>query len=239
MDPKRPSMLPRVLEPEVMDTEEDARDYDSMDHSAVNALFVSDLLAHFSSASSRIGPLLGPVLDLGTGTAQIPIELCRREPHVLVTAVDLADHMLALARRNVERAGLAARIRLDKGDGKRLPYPDSTFFAVMSNSIVHHIPAPKSALEEALRVTRRGGRLFFRDLLRPENDAEVRRLVDAYAPPAGGGAVSDHQRALFDASLRAALTLDEIRALVDELGLCSECVQQTSDRHWTLATIVA
>jgi len=227
-------MLPRVLEPEVMDTEEEARDYDSMDHSAVNRVFVTDFLAE--------GPLIGPVLDLGTGTAQIPIELCRREPAAIVVAVDLADHMLALARSNVDRAGLAARIELRKGDGKRLPFADSAFHSTMSNSIVHHIPEPKSALEEALRVTRRGGRLFFRDLLRPESDAEVRRLVDLYGPPAGGGdskAANDHQRALFGASLRAALTLDEVRAIVDELGLCRNCVVQTSDRHWTFASIVA
>ena len=223
-------MLPRVLEPEVMDTEEEARDYDSMDHSAVNALFVSDFLAEVAGPA----PLAGQVLDLGTGTALIPIELCRRDPSALVVAVDLADHMLALARKNVDRAGLASRIQLDKGDGKRLPYRDSTFFAVMSNSIVHHIREPRSALEEALRVTRRGGRLFFRDLLRPESDADVRRLVDTYAAGA-----NPHQRSLFDASLRAALTLDEVKALVDALGLCPNCVQQSSDRHWTFASIVA
>lgn len=221
-------MLPRVLEPEVMDTEEEARDYDAMDHSAVNALFAGDFLAE--------GPLLGTVLDLGTGTAQIPIELCRRDPGAVVVAVDLAERMLELARRNVERAGLAARIELRKADGKRLPFADSAFFAVMSNSIVHHIPEPKSALEEALRVTRRGGRLFFRDLLRPGSDAEVTRLVDTYAPAA---TTNDHQRALFDASLRAALTLDEVRAIVDALGLCRNCVVQSSDRHWTFASLVA
>ena len=37
--------LKRVLEPEVMDTPEEARDYDGMDHSEVNQLFVDDLLA--------------------------------------------------------------------------------------------------------------------------------------------------------------------------------------------------
>ena len=37
--------LRRVLEPEVMDSPEEAGDYDSMDHGDVNRLFVSDLLA--------------------------------------------------------------------------------------------------------------------------------------------------------------------------------------------------
>src|SRR5688572_11435360 len=131
-------MLKRVLEPEVMDTEEEAREYDAMDHSAVNAKFAADFLAE--------GPVQGPLLDLGTGTAQIPIELCRRAPDAIVVATDLADSMLALARKNVAAAGLSGRIEIAKGDGKRLPWPDDRFGAVMSNSIVHHIPEPATVL---------------------------------------------------------------------------------------------
>ena len=37
--------LDRILEPEVMDSAEEARDYDAMDHSEVNRRFVDDLLA--------------------------------------------------------------------------------------------------------------------------------------------------------------------------------------------------
>ena len=36
-------MLARTLEPEVMDTAQEASDYDAMDHSEVNARFVADL----------------------------------------------------------------------------------------------------------------------------------------------------------------------------------------------------
>jgi hypothetical protein len=38
-------MLPRVLEPEAMDTPEEARDHDAMDHTTVNARFVADFRA--------------------------------------------------------------------------------------------------------------------------------------------------------------------------------------------------
>ena len=50
--------------------------------------------------------------------------------------------------------------------------------------------------------------------------------------PTAGGA-SAHQRALFEASLWAALTVDEVRALVAEVGHAPDGVQQSSDRHWT------
>ena len=68
-------MLERVLEPEVMDTPEEAVDYDSMDHGTVNRVFVDDFLA--AEPAARSATLR--VIDIGTGTAQIPIELCRRD----------------------------------------------------------------------------------------------------------------------------------------------------------------
>ena len=142
------------------------------------------------------------VLDLGTGTAQIPIELCRQDPRVRAVAIDLAEEMLKLARANVARAGLAAQIELERVDAKGLPFADGHFAAVISNSIVHHIPEPRGALAEAVRVVRSGGLVFVRDLSRPRDDAQVLELVSQYA-----AATNDHQRQLFDQSLRAALSL--------------------------------
>src|SRR4051812_24889168 len=106
-------MLPRVLEPEVMDSAAEARDYDAMDHATVNRAFVADLLA-----AGRPG---NPVLDVGAGTAQIPIELCRQLPGTHVVAIDLAEHMLEVGRGNVRRAGLDAHIQLERRDAKQLP----------------------------------------------------------------------------------------------------------------------
>lgn len=215
-----PPMLARVLEPEVMDTPEEALAYDAMDHAEVNRAFVDDFLA--------AGAVPGEVLDLGTGTAQIPVELCRRDDSFRVTAVDLSVNMLHLARAKIEVAGLTHCIRLARVDAKELPYEKDRFAAVMSNSIVHHIPQPGFALAEAWRVLAPGGLLFVRDLLRPADDAEVARLVDAYTAGA-----TDHQRQLFDDSLRAALSLEEIRRLVADLSLDPGHVRQTTDRHWT------
>jgi ubiquinone/menaquinone biosynthesis C-methylase UbiE len=214
------SMLQRVLEPEVMDTPEEARAYNAMDHVEVNRRFVDDFLA--------AGHADGEILDLGTGTALIPIELCQRDPQARVLAIDLSVAMLDLARGNVEIASLRDQVMLDRIDGKSLPYADGRFAAVMSNSIVHHIPEPLAVLSEAWRVLAPGGLLFVRDLLRPADDASVARLVELYAAGA-----TPHQRQLFDDSLRAALSLDEIRELVTALGVSTETVQATSDRHWT------
>ena len=111
-------MLDRVLEPELMDTPEEALAYDVMDHREVNRIFVDDLLEALGPQIQDASSML-KILDLGTGTALIPIELCRSTNHISVVAVDAADHMLQLARRNIEAAGLNDRITLLLADAKQ------------------------------------------------------------------------------------------------------------------------
>ncbi len=221
-------MLQRILETEVMDTAAEAVDYDSMDHREVNRVFVADLLAALGSVGVAAGE--GCILDLGTGTAQIPIELCRQHPRAKVLAIDAARQMLDLGRTNVERAGLADRIRLEQVDAKRLPYADGAFAAVVSNSIVHHVPEPGHVLAEAWRVLAPGGLIFMRDLFRPDDAAAIRRLVETYAAGA-----NEHQQQMLADSFRASLTVEEVRRLVTPLGVAAESVRATSDRHWTWA----
>lgn len=213
-------MLPRVLEPEVMDSPEEALDYDRMDHSAVNRRFAEDFLASGFNGQD--------ILDLGTGTAQIPIAICQLHPACRIMAIDAATNMLELARYNVAVSGCSQRIQLAHVDAKRLPYRDRMFDAVISNSIVHHLPEPAPAMADAVRVTRNGGTIFFRDLLRPASLDELQQLVQTYA-----GNEAAHARQMFTDSLHAALTLEEVRAIVTGLGLPAGSVQRSSDRHWT------
>lgn len=217
-------MLQRILEPEVMDSASEAHDYDAMDHSHVNAVFVTDLLQLHRDFLT--------VLDVGTGTAQIPLELGKRQLRARVIAIDMAAHMLAVGRQNVERAGLAERIELQLCDAKRMPFADRTFDVVMSNSIVHHIPEPFAVFTEMARVVKLGGLLFVRDLLRPKDAATLRSLVQQYA-----GDANAHQQQMFADSLHAALTLAEVQAMVTRLGYAATTVTQTSDRHWTWSAV--
>ena len=153
-------MIPRILEPEVMDSPLEATDYNTMDHSQVNRVFVDDLLCALSRVTNL--PARGPctILDVGTGTAQIPIELCGRPGHWHVTAADLAQSMLDVAAENIAAARLGEWIKLQHLDAKRLPFENGQFDVVMSNSIIHHIPAPEECLAEMVRVVTPGGLLF-------------------------------------------------------------------------------
>jgi ubiquinone/menaquinone biosynthesis C-methylase UbiE len=216
----------RVLEVEVMDTAQEALDYNRMDHSQVNQLFASDL-----RSAGFVG---GDVLDVGTGTALIPVEICRQTKEqplavrMRIMAIDLAVEMLNLARYNIEIAGVREIVQLSQVDAKQMPFSSEMFDAVISNSIIHHIPEPARVIAECARVLRPGGLMFIRDLMRPESEQQIQQFVQLYT-----GNENGHSQQMFADSLHAALTLDEIRQLVMAVGAPADSVQATSDRHWT------
>ncbi len=216
-------MLERVLETEVMDDRSEAVEYNDMDHVAVNRNFVTDLISS--------GPLGVDCLDLGTGTALIPIELCQRDEQVRVMASDASTTMLELARYKIEINNMTHRVQLHFGDAKKLIFEASFFDTVISNSLVHHLPTHTTFLPEALRVLRPNGLLFFRDLCRPDSQEQLDLLVSTYA-----GNESKSSQQMLRQSLHAALSLSEIRELALAVGLPAKCVAMTSDRHWTLQT---
>lgn len=213
--------MERELEPEVMDDADEAREYDAMDHGAVNEAFVERLIA--------LG-VRGRNLDLGTGPGQIPILLCQRRADVEVLGVDLAGSMLELARTRAARhPELAARLRFERGDVSHLPCPDAHFDGVFSNTVLHHLPDPRSLLAEAARVLRPGGALLIRDLRRPETPERAMKLVRLHAAEASAA-----QQELLRASLHAALTPDELRHAADAVGLAAAELRIDTDRHMSL-----
>ena len=220
-------MIDRVLEPEVMDDLQEAIEYNDMDFSEVNRTFVTDFVAYATQSGFELGK---DILDLGTGTARIPVELCVQVPSVRVMASDASTQMLELARYNIEIHHMLDRIQLHRGDAKKLVFGREFFDAVISNSLVHHLPECESFFAESLRVLRPSGVLFVRDLLRPESKQEVERLVAMHA-----GTENERSQQLFRQSLEAALTIQELAELLSRFGIESSCIRQSSDRHWTVA----
>jgi ubiquinone/menaquinone biosynthesis C-methylase UbiE len=212
--------MQRILEPEVMDTLEEAIEYDGMDFTEVNRAFAAETL--------DLAPLVAKVLDAGTGTVRIPILISHDRPNWQIMAIDMAESMLALGRQNVTLAGYHDRIQLERVDAKKMPYGDFSFDLVISNSLIHHLSDPLPFLQEIRRVLKPDGGIFLRDLLRPDSPSAVDNMVAAIGPE-----YSPHQAKLFQDSLHAAFTLAEIEALIQQAGLERVRVYPSSDRHWT------
>ena len=65
------------------------------------------------------------VLDIGTGTDGLAIELKRRHPGADVVGLDPDPKALDIARRKARRAGLS--VQFDQGFADALPYADESF----------------------------------------------------------------------------------------------------------------
>jgi ubiquinone/menaquinone biosynthesis C-methylase UbiE len=214
--------MQRVLEPEVMDSWEEAVEYDAMDFTEINTAFAQRAI--------ELGRTNATVLDAGTGTARIPILIAQQRPQWQIIGIDMAESMLQIGRENVEEAGLEKQINLEFVDAKNLPYQDGQFDMVISNSLFHHLPNPLPFLQELKRVLKPQGAILIRDLIRPPSEEIMNHLVESI-----GTEYDEHQKRLFRDSLHAAFTLDEVQDLVQQAGLEGVTVERSSDRHWSAA----
>lgn len=102
----------------------------------------------------------GSLLDLGTGTGRM-LELLA-PLYDRAVGIDASPSMLAVARANLDRAGVAsAQVRL--GDIYSLPLPRDAFDVVTIHQVLHYLDDPERALAEAARVLRPGGRMLIVD----------------------------------------------------------------------------
>ena len=213
--------MERILEPEVMDTSEEAEAYDAIDHGTVNVAFVDRII--------ELGANEGRFLDLGTGPADIPIRLAQRCPNVRITAIDLSENMLKLGKKHVTNAGLTNQITLELVDAKDLPYPDQSFDGIISNSIIHHLSDPMPVFRGISRVLRPSGLILIRDLIRPEPSEAARTLVERYATND-----TPYQKKLLYDSFLAYFTISEVENMLAQVNLPGAGVVQSSDRHWSI-----
>ena len=99
-----------------------------------------------------VGQLAGEVLEVGVGTG---LNLRYYGPDARVTGIDVDQALLRAAEPRARRRGY----RLQQADAQALPFPDTSFDAVVSTLVFCSIPEPELALREIRRVLRPGGRL--------------------------------------------------------------------------------
>lgn len=108
---------------------------------------------------------ISDLLDVGTGTGRILELFGPRIDHGL--GIDGSREMLAVARVNLEQAGLRhCQVRL--GDMYQLALASQSQDAVIFHQVLHYAEEPASALVEAARVLRPGGIMLVVDFARHE-----------------------------------------------------------------------
>ncbi len=216
----------RVLEQELMDDPAQAEAYARADFAEVNQGFVDRFREYFPDFCK------GRVLDLGCGPADIPIRFVRLYPACHVVGVDASTPMIQLGEQAVRQAGLADRItfkceRYDAVAGANIAE------AVISNSLLHHLPNPLQFWHKLRQFVKPGSPVLVMDLLRPDSPEEAQAIVDRYA-----AGESEVLRRDFYNSLLASFTEDEVTSQLARMNLTRLIIDVPDDRHWVVGGVI-
>jgi SAM-dependent methyltransferase len=111
------------------------------------------------------------LLDVGCGPGTITAAAAARGADAM--GVDLAVGMLALGRAR------HPHLELLEADAESLPFPDDAFDALVGGFILNHLPAVETAVAEARRVLRPGGRMAVSVWDRPDRNRLLGELTAA------------------------------------------------------------
>lgn len=221
-----PPLTERIPEPELMEAADQAAAYAAADFESANSAFIGHL-------DTLLGgrPLVGPVLDLGCGPADICLRVARSHPGADIHALDGSEAMLACARERLGAAPeLAGRIRLLHDTLPVEMLPARHYELVMSNSLLHHLHQPAVLWDTVRRFGRSGTRVLVMDLFRPDSTEAAAALVRTWS----GGEPEVLQRDFYN-SLLAAFTPAQVEAQLAGAGLSMLEVRVVSDRHLLVA----
>ena len=136
---------------------------------AVRKVFNDDALR-----AQAIARLVAPqlrVLDLGTGTGILAIEMAKLGLSVI--AIDNSNRMLDAAREKIARSGLEG-IELRRGEASELPVADGEVDAALAHMVLHYLPSPGDAIRELARAVKPDGTVVIVDFV-GHNDEWMRQ----------------------------------------------------------------
>jgi SAM-dependent methyltransferase len=107
-------------------------------------------------------------LDLGSGAGHTALAVARNASEVI--GVDVTPEMIAVATDLAAQRSIR-NVRFELGDVTALSYPDGSFDLVTSRFSAHHYSDPTTALREAYRVLKPGGKFLLVDTIAPEEPA--------------------------------------------------------------------
>ncbi len=134
------------------------------------------------------------MLDIGAGTGRM-LELIARRAQAAI-GVDLSPAMLAVARANLDRAGVR-NAQLRQGDIYALPVERGSCDLVIVHQVLHYLDDPARAVREAARALAPSGRLMLVDFA-PHGEEHLR---EAHAHRRLGFSTEEIARILEEADL--------------------------------------
>ena len=160
----------------------------------------------------------GRVLDIGTGTGDLPLEMVSGQTDIICVGADFSENMLRVARtrRNADSVCWLA------ADSLNLSFQKNSFDVVMSAFLMRNVACVKSALKEQYRVLTEGGKLLCLDTS-PLRQTWLRLLLKPYffgVIPLVGQLITGHGAAYkyFSESTSEFLSAEDLAELISSVG---------------------
>lgn len=99
-------------------------------------------------------------LDVAGGTGDIAFRIMKKAPGADITVFDLNEHMLNVGRDRAIDRGWPSDFEWVTGNAETLPFPDNSFDVYTIAFGLRNVTRIDTALKEAARVLRPGGRFF-------------------------------------------------------------------------------
>jgi len=124
-----------------------------------------------------INPL--EILDVATGTADVPIMMMKYLHPKKIIAIDISEGMLDIGRKKISKLNLDNLVQLQTGDSEAINFPDHSFDAITVAFGVRNFEFLEKGLAEMQRVLRPGGKLIVLEFSKPKNNF-FKRLCNFY-----------------------------------------------------------
>ncbi len=169
--------------------------------------YIAKVDKNFVKYLCRLIPPNSKVLDVGCGIGAVLGYLEEKRKDLILKGVDNSATVIYAVKKLSNK-----RINIIKGDAENLQFSAESFDVVVSSSFLHHVFNPLSVLREMLRITKVGGKVVVRDLIRPKSNKILEKIVYCRKEP-------QVIKNILRDSLHSSFKINEIEKYLAELNI--------------------